>query len=104
MVRHTGGSENRTRRLKRKEIKKKAQTESHVQVVTTPKTLSPQFKAEYQRVYSAPRPLPQLLVKDITTHGVPIRAFLWERPVPPQQALTVSRMFWDVRELEDAEN
>jgi hypothetical protein len=53
----TGDAENRIRRLKREDINTKTQADFDVQVLTTPKALPLQCKAEYQRVYSAPRPL-----------------------------------------------
>ncbi len=41
--------------------------------------------------------LAQLPVEDITFHGVPICAFLWERHPPPQEALlAVLGMSWDL--------
>jgi hypothetical protein len=38
-VSHGGRNENRTRRLKRKDINRKTPADSHVQVLTTPKAL-----------------------------------------------------------------
>jgi hypothetical protein len=62
------------------------------------------YSAEFQQIYSkGRRRLPQMPVECVTTHRVPISAFLWESHPPPlsspQQALGVSGMYWGLPEL-----